>query len=127
MDEKETIPPGFLDTLRQAGATILAIVHNRLELLIVELQEHRVRLVEALLLLAAIAVLGFFTLSLAAAAVVILIWTVFGVWGLFMLSGLGLVATVLVSWQLRRRLKNWPLLDGTLAELKKDREWLENK
>lgn len=127
MDENENIPPGLLNTLRRLGATILAIFQNRLELLIVELQEHRIRLVEALLLVAAIVALGFFTLTLAAAAVIFLVWKAFGVAGLFVLSGIGLIGTLLVGWRLRARLKNWPLLAGTLAELRKDREWLENK
>jgi len=127
MDEKENIAPGLLDTLQRLGATILAIFQNRLELLIVELQEHRIRLVETLLLVAAIMALGFFTLTLAAAAVIFLVWKEFGVAGLFVLSGIGLVGTLLVGWRLRARLKNWPLLAGTLAELRKDREWLEKK
>ncbi len=127
MDEKETMPPGLLDTLRQLGATILAIFHNRLELLVVELQEHRIRLVEALVLVAAMVALGFFTLALATAAVIIVVWTEFGVEGLLVLSGMGLIGTLLLGWQLRKRLKNWPLLEGTLAELRKDREWLEKK
>lgn len=127
MDERETTPPGLLDTLRQLGATVLAIFHNRLELLVVELQEHRIRLVEALVLVAAMAALGFFTLTLATAVVIIVVWKEFGVGGLLVLSGIGLVGTLLLGWQLRKRLRSWPLLEGTLAELKKDREWLENK
>jgi len=127
MDEKENIPPGLLDTLQRLGATVLAIFQNRLELLIVELQEHRIRLVKALLLVAAMVALGFFTLTLAAAGVIFVVWKEFGVAGLFGLSGIGLVGTLLVGWRLRARLKNWPLLAGTLAELRKDREWLENK
>ena len=127
MDEKETMPPGLLDTLRQLGVTILAIIQNRLELLIVELQEDRMRLFETLLIVAAIVALAFFTLTLAAAGVIILVWKMFGVAGLFVLAGIGLLATLLVCWRLRVRLRNWPLLAGTLAELRKDREWLENK
>jgi uncharacterized membrane protein YqjE len=51
----------------------------------------------------------------------------FGVKGLWALSGVGLICTLLAYWRLRVRLKNWPLLSGTLAELKKDRECLELK
>jgi uncharacterized membrane protein YqjE len=128
MDEQEpTPPPGLQISLRRLGATILAIVHNRLELVVVELQEHRIRLIEALWLVVAAIVLAFFTLTLAAAALILLVWKEFGVAGLFILSGLGLLGTLLVGLQLRTRLKSWPLLEGTLAELKKDREWLEKK
>jgi uncharacterized membrane protein YqjE len=127
MDEKETVSPGLLETLRRLAATVLAIFQNRLELLVVELQEERGRLFNALLLTAAIVALGFFTLALAVSALVVVVWVECGLKGLFALSGLGLFSTLLAYWRLRVRLKNWPLLSGTLAELKKDRESMECK
>lgn len=127
MDDKEDVSPGLLETLRRIGAALLAILQNRLELLIVELHEDRIRVFEALLLLVALVVLAFFTLGLVLAALIILIWDRLQVAGLFVLGGVGLVATLLVYWRLYLRLKNWPLLSGTLEQLKKDRECLENK
>jgi uncharacterized membrane protein YqjE len=127
MGESETPRPGLLATLRRLGATVLAILHNRLELLAVELQEERVRLVHALLLAAAVAALGCFTLAAAATALFIVVWHRWGAPGLLGLSALGLLGTLLLYWRLRVRLQNWRLLSGTLAELKKDRESLENK
>ena len=125
--EHEDVPPGLLDTLRRLAATIVGIFQNRLELVIVELQEHRLRVIEALWLMAAVVALAFFTLTIAAAGIILLVWREFGVAGLFILSGVGLIATLLVGWRLRARFKEWPLLADTLAELRKDREWLENK
>ena len=127
MNEGETERHGVFDTLRRLGSTILAILQNRLELLSVELREERVRLVNALLLAAAIVALGFFTLAFAAIALAVIVWDTFGALGLFALSGLGLVATLIAYWRLRLRLKHWPFLSGTLAELKKDRELLGDK
>lgn len=127
MDEKEAVPPGIPETFRRIGAAILAILQNRLELLFVELHEDRIRLVETLLLVVAVVALGLFTLILAAAAVIVLVWNELHVIGLFILSAVGLVATLVAGWRLNLRLKNWPLLPGTLAQLKKDRECLENK
>jgi uncharacterized membrane protein YqjE len=127
MDDKEALPPSLPETLRRIGAAILAILQNRLELLVVELHEDRIRLVETLLLVVAVVALGLFTLILAAAGVIVLIWNELHVFGLFILSAVGLVATLLVGWRLTLRLKNWPLLPGTLGQLKKDRECLENK
>ena len=124
MDENESVRPGFMETLRRLAVTILAIFQNRLELLVVELQEERVRLFNALLLTAAIVALGFFTLAMAALAVVVVVWNQFGVKGLLLMSGVGFISTLLAYWRLRVRLKHWPLLPGTLAELKKDRECL---
>ncbi|HTV39526.1 MAG TPA: phage holin family protein [Candidatus Sulfotelmatobacter sp.] len=127
MDDKEAVPPSLPETLRRIGAAALAIFQNRLELLVVELHEDRIRLFEALLLLVAIVALGLLTLMLAVAGVIALVWHHFGVPGLFILSGIGLLATLLVCWRLHLRLKDWPLLPGTMEQLKKDRECLENK
>jgi uncharacterized membrane protein YqjE len=127
MDEKEQSPPGLLETIRRLRAVILAIINNRLELLVLELQQERNRLFQALLLLALIVASGFFTVVLAVAAIIILTWDEFGVWGVVVMCGLFLIATLLLGWRLVVRLKNWPLLPGTLAELKKDRECFDNK
>ena len=127
MDESETPRPGLLASLRRLGATLLAILHNRLELLAVELQEERLRLLNALLLAAVVVALGCFTLAAAATALFIVVWNRWGVAGLLGVAALGLLGTLLAYWRLRARLKNWRLLSGTLAELKKDRERLESK
>ena len=127
IEDQEAIPAGLPETLRRLGSAILAVLSNRLELLVVELHEDRIRLFEALLMLMALVVLGFFTLMLAAAGVIVLVWHYFEVWGLFILCGISLIVTVLVGWRLQLRLSNWPLLSGTMEQLKKDRECLENK
>jgi len=127
MDENETVRPGVLEILHRLGATFLGILQNRLELLVLELQEERHRLFHALLLTAAIVALGLVTLALAAFALVVVVWKEFGVIGLITLSGLSLVSTLLAYWRLRVRLKKWPFLSGTLAELKKDRACLGSK
>jgi len=127
MNEIKTVQSDLLETLRQLGATILAIFQNRLELLVVELEEERLRLFKALLLAAAIIALGFITFVLATAALVVVAWSEFGVVGLLTLCGLSLVGTLLAYWRLCVRLNHWPFLSTTLAELKKDRVCLKSK
>jgi len=127
MDKSDTVRPGLLETLHRSSAIVLAVLQNRLELLATDLEEERLRLFNALLLTSAVVALGFVTLALAAGALVIVFWSELGVTGLVALSGLSLVITLLACWRLRLRLRNWPLLSGTLAELKKDRACLENK
>ena len=122
----EESPSGLQEILRRVGGAVLAIFHNRLELLLVELHADRLRLFQALLLVGAIVALGFFTLTLLVAAIIVLTWNWWGVIGLFVLSGLGLIATLLVFWRLCLMIRNWPLLPGTLEQLKKDRECLDN-
>jgi uncharacterized membrane protein YqjE len=127
MDDNETVRPGLLEILRRLGATFLGILQSRLELLVVELEEERHRIFHALLLTAAIVALGLVTLAMAAFALVVVVWIEFGVVGLVTLIGLSLVSTLLAHWRLRVRLKNWPFLSGTLAELNKDRACLGSK
>ena len=127
MDAGENENTGLFSSVKRLGSTVLAILHNRLELLAVELQEERARLVNTVLLTALIVLLAGFTLITAATALVIVVWVKFGVNGIFAASGAGLVATLLTYWWLHTRLKNWRPLPGTLAELKKDREWLAGK
>lgn len=116
-----------MENARRLGASFLAVAHNRLELLVLELQQERIRIIEAILLIATIAALGFFTIALLAAALIVLTWDRFGVIGLFVLSGVGLIGTLIVLWRLWVRLKDWAFLPGTLDELKKDFECLDNK
>ena len=82
MDENKTVQLGALETLRRLAATIPAILQNRLELLVVELEEERLGLFNALLLTAAIVALGFVTLALAAFALAVVAWHEYGVLGL---------------------------------------------
>lgn len=127
MDQDETRRDGWFDPLRRLGATLLAVVQNRLELLVVELQQERIRLFNALLLAAIVVALALFTLATAAVAVLIVVWNLYGVKGLLAASGFGLVGTLLAYWRLRLRLRNWPLLSGSIAQLRKDRAWLETR
>lgn len=127
MGEENTVRPGLLGALRRLAVTFLAILQNRLELLAVELQDERARLFNALLLAAAVVALGFVTLALAVFALGVMVWDEYGVKGLFGLSGACLAATLIAYGWLRWRLKNWPFLSATVAELKKDRALLEER
>jgi uncharacterized membrane protein YqjE len=127
MEQGEAQRHGVFETVRRLAATVLAILHNRLELVVVELEQERLRLFDALLLAAVVVALGFFTLAMAVVAALIVVWDKYGVNGLMAASGLGLVCTLFAYWRLRARLKNWTLLSSTMAELKKDRECLERK
>ena len=116
-----------MSALGRLASTVLKVVQNRLELLTVELQEERIRLINTLLLTATVAALGFLTLATVVVTVMIVTWDRFGVTGMLVLSAAGLVATLLTYWWLRTRLKNWAFLPSTLAELKKDSQCLADK
>jgi uncharacterized membrane protein YqjE len=76
---------------------------------------------------AAVAALAFFSLTMVALGLVLVVWDRFGAAGLFVLSAAGLAGTALALWGLCARWKPSQFLPETLAELKKDVEWLEGE
>lgn len=105
----------------------MSIAQNRLELLLVELQEERHRAVQLLLLSLAMAVLALMTLLLASFALVIIFWDEHRVAVISALVLFYLLGTLGVLWRLRWCLENWSAFSGTLAELQKDKACFEEK
>ncbi len=119
---------GLFGSLRRLLETALATVENRIELIGVELQEERLRLVELLVGVATVIALGLMTLAFMALTLVILFWENGRVPALITLSLTFLVATIAVWRTLKSRLQNAPKpFAATLVEIKKDGEWLATK
>jgi uncharacterized membrane protein YqjE len=118
---------GVFASLRRLLKTILAIAHNRLELWLVELQEERWRLFDALLLAGVVVILAMMTLLVATVAIVVVCLKANRLDLVVALTLLYLVATIVGYWRLRTRLKNWAPFSATLAELKKDKACLDDK
>jgi uncharacterized membrane protein YqjE len=126
MPEGETTAGLPFRRFRRIGASILAAAQNRVELFGIEAREEKLRLAEAFLLAAIVfffAQLGLLLLTLALAFLL----REKAVW---VLAVGGLVYGAIAFWfgaVLRRRLRNRPPpFSGTVAELKKDREWLNS-
>jgi uncharacterized membrane protein YqjE len=105
---------------------LFTIGENRLELLLVEVQEERERLLRAIFLALGIAVFGFLTGFALTVALVVLLWS-------FSPIAVLLTLTVLygtTSFVLYRRFlilqRNWKTLPATLDQLRKDRACVEN-
>ena len=99
----------------------------RLELLLVELQEERWRLFDALLLAGAVLILAGMTLMVGTITLVVVCLKAERLDVLIALVLLYLAATIICLWRLRVRLKNWAPFSATLGELKKDKACLEEK
>ena len=128
MDENDSKPAGLFDSLRRLGDSILALTHRRLELAALELQEEKYRLIDLLLRAAALVVLGILTLVSATALVVVTFWERSPVVTLAIVTGLYALGALMVALGIRAKLKaSPPPLSDTIAELKKDREWLHDK
>ena len=127
MEEPGDNPPSLFASMKRLWRTVLAIAQNRLELLLVELEEERLRAVEALFLTVAVAVLALMTLIVGSFALVILFWDDHRLAVLGTLGLVYLLATLGMWWRLRARLRTWQSFSATVAELKKDKAWLEKK
>jgi uncharacterized membrane protein YqjE len=119
-------------SLRQLGATsktfarrLLTIGENRLELLTVEVQEERERLLHAFLLALGIATFGLLAGLTLTAAVAVLLWAWLPVAVLLILTGLYGAAGICLWWRLNRLLRNWQTLSASLEQLQEDRACLE--
>ena len=112
-------------TSKQFARRLLTIGENRLELLAVEMQEERERLLRALLLALGVAAFGLLAgVTLTAAIVVLLLaWSPLAV--LLILTGLYGMAGVILYQRLACLLRHWHTLSATLDQLRKDRAGVE--
>jgi uncharacterized membrane protein YqjE len=104
---------------------LLTIGENRLELLTVEVQEERERLLQALLLALGVAAFGLLTVMTLTAAIVVLLWAWSSVAVLLTLTGLYGASGVFLYRRLTGLLHNWQTLSASLDQLQKDRICLE--
>ncbi|AOS44432.1 hypothetical protein Verru16b_01494 [Lacunisphaera limnophila] len=115
-------PPGLLDSLRLLGDTLVAGLQDRLELLSVELQEEKFRLILIFLWISAAVFTAMMTLAFASLTVVYLFWEsarLAALGGLTLLYA-GALAVIVIAF--RRFLARQPQpFAATLQELKEDR------
>jgi uncharacterized membrane protein YqjE len=126
MEATEQTPPATAEnvstasTLRRVSETFLSILHNRLELITVELKEERHLAVATLMFAIFAATFGMLSLVAVLITVAFLVpagsrpWVMIGICVIFI--G-GLLFSV---FELKSKLKRPPVLADTLSELKKD-------
>lgn len=119
------LPAGILASLRRLTQTGVAVVHNRVELFSVELEEQKVRTVR-LLVLAGVAIFLANTALLAVSAtIVVLVGDEARPAVLISLSVIYVAAAVWAFLALRKEIRSAPPpFEETISELKKDTEWL---
>ena len=110
---------------KQFARRLLTIGENRLELLTVEVQEERERLLHAILLALGVAAFGLVAVITLTAAIVVLLcaWSPAAV--LLTLTGLYGVVAICLYLKLTGLLCDWQTLSATLDQLRKDRACLE--
>ena len=112
-------------TSKHFARRLLTIGENRLELLTVEVQEERERMLHAFLLASGVAVCGLLAGLALTAAIVIGLWAWSHVAVLLILAGLYAVAGMVLYRRLTGVLRNWQTLSASLDQLRKDRASLE--
>jgi uncharacterized membrane protein YqjE len=119
-------------SLRQLGAAwknlarrLLTIGENRLELLTVEAQEERERLLHAFLLALGVAAFGLLAGMALTALVVVLFWDCSHWAALLILTVLYGTAGICLYRRLTALLRDWQTFSATLDQLRKDRACLE--
>jgi uncharacterized membrane protein YqjE len=111
--------------LKNIARQLLTIGGNRLELLTVEVQEDRERLLRAFFLALGAAAFGLLAGMTLTAAIAVLSWAYSPVAVLLTLTGLYGMAGVYLCRRLIGLLRDWQTLPASLDQLRKDRACLE--
>lgn len=110
---------------RRLAKRLLITGGNRVELLLVEVQEERERLLHTFFLALAVAVLGLLAGLALSVAIVIWWWPSSPVVVLLALTGTFGIAAAALAWRLRIWTRDWQTLAATLDQLRKDRDCLD--
>jgi len=113
-------------SLKHFARQLLVVVENRGELLMVEVQEERERLLRAILLALGVAVFGFLAGAALTVALVVLLWSLSPIAVLLTLTALYSAISVFLYRHFADLQRNWETLPATLDQLRKDRACVEN-
>ncbi len=127
MEEQTESRRGVFASLGGILKTVVAIGENRLELLLVEVEEERWRIFNAMLLAGLVLVLAGMTLMVATIAIVVACLNAGRIDCVVGLAVFYLIVTIISFWLLRRRLKEKAPFAATLGELRKDKACWEEK
>ena len=125
METSSDTVPHLADASKRLAQRALVICENRLELLMVEVQEERERILRAIWLVlgaAAFCLLAGIALTV---VIVVALWQQSLIAALLILTALYTIAAVCFYGRLTRLQRDWQTLPTTLDQLRKDRECLE--
>ena len=125
MEESTVSLRHLATTSKRFARRLLTIGENRLELLTVEVQEERERLLHAFLLALGVATFGLLAGLTFTAAIAVLLWAYSPLAVLLALTGLYAAAGVYICRRLIGVMRNWQTLSASLDQLRKDRACLE--
>jgi uncharacterized membrane protein YqjE len=115
----------FSTSWKRLARRLLTIGENRIELLTVEMEEGRDRLLRAFLMALGVAAFGMLATFTLTAAIVVWLWAYSRLAVLLTLTGLYAAAGVYLGLKLKELLRTWHTLPASLDQLRKDRACLE--
>ncbi len=122
METPSSASPGFLHSARALADGLLATVEDRIELVSVELQEEKLRLIQNFIWISAAVFTGVLAITFASITLVYLLWDSARLAALGGLTLLYTVAMVAIIAAFRRHLARQPKpFAATLGEIKTDR------
>jgi len=127
MEPGSANPGQLVDTSKRFARRLLAIGENRFELLMVEVQEERERLLRAILLALGVATFGLLTGVVLTGTIVVAFWELSRMAALLVLTTLYGAAAFSFYLRLTRLLRDWQNLPATRDQLRKDRQCLEEQ
>ncbi|HEY3931738.1 MAG TPA: phage holin family protein [Verrucomicrobiae bacterium] len=125
METQTETEPHLADASKRLAQRAVVICENRLELLMVEVQEERERILSAMWLGLGAAVFGLLAGIALTAVIVIALSQQSLIVALLILTALYAIAAVFLYARLTRLQRDWQMLPTTLDQLRKDRECLE--
>ena len=128
MDQDPSSPTGLFGQGKGILGTIFTALQNRGELLLLEIEEEKTRVLELLIWAMAVGFLG--VMFLAMITVFAILLTPPGIYRLYVVGGFSvfyLIAAALAFWNLNCLIKqSSPPFTGSLGEMKKDVTWLDS-
>ncbi|HEY1717879.1 MAG TPA: phage holin family protein [Verrucomicrobiae bacterium] len=125
METPSDTAPQLADASKRLAQRALVICENRIELLMVEVQEERERILRAIWLALCAAAFGLLAGVALTAVIAVAFWQRSPIAALLALTVLYGIAAVSLYACLSRLQRGWQTLPTTLDQLRKDRECLE--
>jgi uncharacterized membrane protein YqjE len=110
---------------KRIAQRLFVIAENRLQLLMVEAQEERERVLLAILLALCTEVFGLLAGVTLTVVIAVALWEHSPIVALLVLAAIYAAAAMVFYGRLFRLQRDWQTLPGTLEQLKKDRQCLE--
>jgi len=127
MSEPHAPEGGVVQTVVRLIKTLRALAGNRMELFLLEVQEERIRIFDALFLLAAGLVCIMMALIMITFTVVIIFWDTHRLLVLGLLVAGYAVGAAWALSRLRFLLRRWQAFSATLDQIRKDSECFKDK